>query len=222
MALAGHAPPGPFVQLLSATTQAVLKLLRIDTTQARGMTEEEIAHSLEEGVDAGVIEQHEHQMVRNVFHLDDRPLTSMMVPRSDIEWLDAASAPWREALRAGRARAARTPGTRCAAARSTTWWAWSAWRACSRSGPTHEGTVEPHAAPARLRAGNAHRHGAAGAVPRAQSARHGVRGGRIRRGAGPDDAARPAGGDHRRTAARRAGARPGPRSATTAPGCSTA
>ena len=33
---------GPFVRLLSATTQAVLKLLRIDTTQPRGMTEEEI------------------------------------------------------------------------------------------------------------------------------------------------------------------------------------
>lgn len=28
-------------------------------------------------------------MVQNVFHLDDRPLTSMMVPRSDIQWLDA-------------------------------------------------------------------------------------------------------------------------------------
>ncbi len=80
---------GPFVKLLSATTQAILKLLPIDTTRARGMTEEEIAHSLEEGVDAGVIEQHERQMVANVFHLDDRPLTSMMVPRSDIEWLDA-------------------------------------------------------------------------------------------------------------------------------------
>jgi magnesium and cobalt exporter, CNNM family len=80
---------GPFVKLLSASTQAVLKLLTIDTTQGRGMTEEEIAHSLEEGVDAGVIEQHERQMVANVFHLDDRPLTSMMVPRSEIEWLDA-------------------------------------------------------------------------------------------------------------------------------------
>jgi putative hemolysin len=80
---------GPFVKLLSASTQAVLKLLPIDTSRARGMTEEEIAHSLEEGVDAGVIEQHERQMVANVFHLDDRPLTSMMVPRSDIEWLDA-------------------------------------------------------------------------------------------------------------------------------------
>lgn len=80
----------PFVKLLSAATQAVLKLLAIDTTTPRGVTEEEIAHSLEEGVDAGVIEQHEHQMVRNVFHLDDRPLTSMMVPRSDVRWLDAS------------------------------------------------------------------------------------------------------------------------------------
>jgi putative hemolysin len=86
--LAGAA--GPFVKLLSASTQAVLKLLPIDTARVRGMTEEEIAHSLEEGVDAGVIEQHEHQMVQNVFHLDDRPLTSMMVPRSDIRWLDAS------------------------------------------------------------------------------------------------------------------------------------
>jgi putative hemolysin len=80
---------GPFVKLLSGSTIAVLKMLPIDLARARGMTEEEIAHSLEEGVDAGVIEEHEHQMVQNVFHLDDRPLTSMMVPRSDIQWLDA-------------------------------------------------------------------------------------------------------------------------------------
>jgi putative hemolysin len=80
---------GPFVKLLSASTQAVLKVLPVDLSLARGMTEEEIAHSLEEGVDAGVIEQHERQMVQNVFHLDDRPLTSMMVPRSEIQWLDA-------------------------------------------------------------------------------------------------------------------------------------
>ncbi len=79
----------PFVALLTVTTQGTLKLLRIDTTATRGMTEEEIAHSLEEGVDAGVIERHEQQMVQNVFHLDDRPLTSLMVPRSDIEWLGA-------------------------------------------------------------------------------------------------------------------------------------
>jgi putative hemolysin len=81
---------GPFVKLLSGTTAAVLKLLRIDTNAARPMTEEEITASLEEGVDAGVIEEHEHQMVQNVFGLDDRPLTSLMVPRAEVDWLDAS------------------------------------------------------------------------------------------------------------------------------------
>ena len=79
----------PFVWLLSVCTQAVLKLLRIDESSGRAVTAEEISASLEEGRDAGLIEEHEHQMVCNVFHLDDRPLTSMMVPRGEIEWLDA-------------------------------------------------------------------------------------------------------------------------------------
>ncbi|GAA4341208.1 hemolysin family protein [Variovorax defluvii] len=80
----------PFVLLLSGATAAALKLLRIDMNAARMVTEEEISASLEEGVDAGVIEMHEHQMVRNVFHLDDRRLSSLMVPRADIDWLEAS------------------------------------------------------------------------------------------------------------------------------------
>ena len=80
----------PFVSLLSLSTHAVLKLLRIDNDAGRAVTEEEIVASLEEGVDAGVIEEHEHQMVQNVFRLDERPLTSLMVPRTDVEWLEAS------------------------------------------------------------------------------------------------------------------------------------
>jgi putative hemolysin len=79
----------PFVRLLSMCTHGMLKLLRIDTTDTRAVTEAEISASLEEGVDAGIIEEHEHQMVRNVFRLDDRHLTSMMLPRTDIAWLEA-------------------------------------------------------------------------------------------------------------------------------------
>jgi len=79
----------PFVAALSATTLAVLRLLRIDINAGHRVTEEEINASLEEGVGAGIIEEHEHQMVRNVFLLDDRQLASIMVPRSDIEWLEA-------------------------------------------------------------------------------------------------------------------------------------
>ena len=91
----------PFVWLLSFSTHAVLKLLRVDNAAGRSVTEEEIAASLVEGVDAGLIEAHEHQMVQNVFLLDDRLLTSIMLPRSSIEWLDASDTVARAIDKAG-------------------------------------------------------------------------------------------------------------------------
>lgn len=81
----------PFVRLLTVCTEATLKLLGIRGAPDRSVTEEEIQASLEEGVDAGVIEAHEHQMVRNVFRLDDRQVGSMMIPRAEIVWLDATA-----------------------------------------------------------------------------------------------------------------------------------
>jgi putative hemolysin len=83
----------PLVRLLSASTAAVLKLLGIAEKGNRAVTEEEIAAQLEEGLDAGVIEAHEHQMVRNVFRLDDRQIGSMMIPRADIAWVDLHATP---------------------------------------------------------------------------------------------------------------------------------
>lgn len=83
----------PFVRFLSVATQSVLRLLRINTAQAQEVTQEEISASLAEGVTAGLIEAHEHQMVRNVFDLDDRTLASMMSARADIVWLDAQWTP---------------------------------------------------------------------------------------------------------------------------------
>jgi putative hemolysin len=87
----------PLVLLLSASTNAILRLMGIRGGPARAVTEEEIAASLEEGLDAGVIEAQEHQMVRNVFRLDDRQIGSMMIPRAEIVWLDA-DAPTAEVL----------------------------------------------------------------------------------------------------------------------------
>jgi putative hemolysin len=81
----------PFVALLSICTETVLRLLGVRGDLARSVTEEEIAASLEEGLDAGVIERQEHQMVRNVFRLDERQIGSMMIPRAEITWLDAAA-----------------------------------------------------------------------------------------------------------------------------------
>ena len=80
----------PLVALLSLCTNAVLRLMGIHGGPVRSVTEEEIAASLEEGFESGVIEAQEHQMVRNVFRLDERQIGSMMIPRTEIVWLDMA------------------------------------------------------------------------------------------------------------------------------------
>jgi magnesium and cobalt exporter, CNNM family len=78
----------PFVRLLTWSTTMLLALLGKRDEGAPPVTEEEIHALLEEGSEAGVIEKNEHEMVRNVFRLDDRQIGSLMVPRSDIVWLD--------------------------------------------------------------------------------------------------------------------------------------
>lgn len=78
----------PFVRLLSGSTTLLLKLMGKRDEAAPGVTEEEIHALLEEGSVAGVIEKNEHEMVRNVFRLDDRQIASLMVPRADVVWLD--------------------------------------------------------------------------------------------------------------------------------------
>lgn len=88
----------PFVRLLAISTDTLLRLLGQREREDQGVTEEEIHAMLEEGSEAGVIERQEHDMVRNVFRLDDRQLGSLMVPRSDITYLDI-EAPLEDNLR---------------------------------------------------------------------------------------------------------------------------
>jgi putative hemolysin len=78
----------PFVRLLSFSTDTLLRLLGQREQTGQSVTEEEIHAMLEEGSEAGVIERQEHDMVRNVFRLDDRQIGSLMIPRSDIAYLD--------------------------------------------------------------------------------------------------------------------------------------
>jgi putative hemolysin len=80
----------PFVRLLSLSTDAILRLLGKRDQEAPSVTEEEIHAMLEEGSEAGVIEQQERDMVRNVFRLDERQIGSLMIPRADIVYLDVS------------------------------------------------------------------------------------------------------------------------------------
>ena len=78
----------PFVMLLSGSTVLLLNLLGVRESGAASVTQEDIQMLLTEDSDAGVIEQQEHQMLRNVFRLDDRQIASLMVPRNDIVYFD--------------------------------------------------------------------------------------------------------------------------------------
>ncbi|ANT65260.1 MULTISPECIES: hemolysin family protein [Prosthecochloris] len=78
----------PFVYLLSISTDGLLKLLGKKELGSANLTEEDIHAMLMEGSQSGVIEKQEHEMVRNVFRLDDRQIASLMTPRSEIICLD--------------------------------------------------------------------------------------------------------------------------------------
>jgi putative hemolysin len=78
----------PFVQLLSVSTHALLRMLGVKDKGNQAVTEEELHAMLADGTTAGIIESHEHAMVRNVFRLDDRQIGSLMVPRGDVVLLD--------------------------------------------------------------------------------------------------------------------------------------
>ncbi len=78
----------PFVLLLTISTNAILRLIGKRDLGGSNVTEEDIHAMLVEGSESGVIEKHEHEMVRNVFRLDDRQIGSLMIPRGDIVFLD--------------------------------------------------------------------------------------------------------------------------------------
>jgi putative hemolysin len=78
----------PFVYLLSKSTDGLLKLMGKKELDSANLTEEDIHAMLMEGSQSGVIEKHEHEIVRNVFRLDDRQIASLMTPRSEIVCLD--------------------------------------------------------------------------------------------------------------------------------------
>lgn len=83
----------PIVKLLSASTELVLRMLGVKGSITPTITEDEIQVLLEQGTQAGVFEESEHDMVEGVFSLNDRRLSSLMTPRNEIIWLDIKDSP---------------------------------------------------------------------------------------------------------------------------------
>ncbi len=80
----------PFVWVLQGSTELVTRLLGIRTTTSRAVNEEEIRSMIAEATRTGIFHVAEHQMIEGVLRLPDRTVRSIMVPRGDVVWLDAA------------------------------------------------------------------------------------------------------------------------------------
>lgn len=97
----------PIVFLLSISTEALLGILGIQVNEDSQVTEEEIKVMIAQGAESGMFEEAEHDMVERVFRLGDRPIKSLMTPRTEIDWLDV-DAPFeetqREVLESGHSR----------------------------------------------------------------------------------------------------------------------
>jgi len=80
----------PAVWLLSISVRGLLKLLRLDKTEAGQVTEEEIRLLVSESHEQGVIDADERNMMNRVLRLGDRSAASLMTPRTRVAWLDVA------------------------------------------------------------------------------------------------------------------------------------
>ena len=78
----------PFVWLLGRITDLILKLMGVEPGNEPPVTEEEIQLLIDQGTQAGVFEEAEHDMVEGVFSLADQRVYSLMTPRPDVVWLD--------------------------------------------------------------------------------------------------------------------------------------
>ncbi len=78
----------PVVWLLDYSTRMVFKLFGGAQGQDSSVTEEEIKSLVAEAATAGVIEGDERRMISAVLRLGDRPVRSVMTPRTDVCWID--------------------------------------------------------------------------------------------------------------------------------------
>ena len=83
----------PIVRLLAASTDLGLKILGMSPSKDPPITEDEIKGLIEQGTLVGVFDSVEQDMVEGVFRLNDRSISAIMTPRTEIEWLDANDTP---------------------------------------------------------------------------------------------------------------------------------
>ena len=78
----------PFVKLLTFSTNVVSKIFGVTGEDEENVSEEEIKMMVDVGEEKGTIEKGENEMINNIFEFNDRVVSEVMVPRTQVYALD--------------------------------------------------------------------------------------------------------------------------------------
>jgi putative hemolysin len=78
----------PAVLLINGSTSLVISAIGFRPSAEPPVTEEEIKVMMEQGTEAGVFEETEHDIMKSIFKLGDRGVSALMKPRREVVWLD--------------------------------------------------------------------------------------------------------------------------------------
>lgn len=78
----------PFVKFLTFSTNIISKMFGVGETEEETVTEEEIRMMVDVGKEKGTIDKEESEMINNVFEFNDKSVSEIMIPRTEIFALD--------------------------------------------------------------------------------------------------------------------------------------
>ena len=78
----------PFVKFLTFSTNIVSKVFGVSENEEETVTEEEIRMMVDVGEEKGTIDEEEKTMINNVFEFNDKIVSEIMVPRTEIYAVD--------------------------------------------------------------------------------------------------------------------------------------
>ena len=78
----------PFVKLLTFSTNIISRLFGVTGEEKENVSEEEIKMMVDVGEEKGTIETGEKEMINNIFEFNDRVVSEIMIPRTQVYALD--------------------------------------------------------------------------------------------------------------------------------------
>ena len=78
----------PFVKLLTFSTNVISRLFGVTGDEEENVSEEEIKMMVDVGEEKGTIETGEKEMINNIFEFNDRVVSEIMIPRTQVYALD--------------------------------------------------------------------------------------------------------------------------------------